>query len=257
MDENSKVRKLGDFAEAETFNASDVLFAEQNGNARKLPGSVLQKFCQDSIQTLVTAVQRLAQTTAVYEIKARESAAMASENANTASRAADSAENARDAIVNMEVTAETLETGKDAYATKSYESGKFHISFGLPRGERGAPFSIAKIYKSVSEMQLNYATDGVRIGGFVLIDSGNVEDPDNAKLFVKTEVAYSFLTDLSGAQGIEGPQGVQGPKGEKGDKGDPAYTQEEIEAIISQAILTELGIIEPILDDTIGGLKDE
>ena len=47
---------------------------------------------------------------------------------------------------------------------------------------------------------------------------------------------------------------VPGPQGEKGD---PAYTQEEIEAIINQAIQTELGIIEPILDDTIGGLEDE
>ena len=60
-----------------------------------------------------------------------------------------------------------------------------------------------------------------------------------------------------GPQGVQGEQGVQGVQGEKGDKGDPAYTQEEIEAIINQAIQTELGIIEPILDDTIGGLKDE
>ena len=89
MDENSKVRKLGEFPETSEFNASDVLFAEQNGKARKLPGLVLQKFCQDSIQTLVTAVQKLAQTTAGYEIKARESAAAASENAETASSSAD------------------------------------------------------------------------------------------------------------------------------------------------------------------------
>ena len=51
--------------------------------------------------------------------------------------------------------------------------------------------------------------------------------------------------------------GPQGPQGEKGDKGDPAYTQDEIEAIIHQAIMTELGIIEPILDDTLGGLDNE
>ena len=51
--------------------------------------------------------------------------------------------------------------------------------------------------------------------------------------------------------------GPQGPQGEKGDKGDPAYTQDEIEAIIHQSIMTELGIIEPILDDTLGGLDNE
>lgn len=60
-----------------------------------------------------------------------------------------------------------------------------------------------------------------------------------------------------GPQGEMGPAGPEGPQGEKGDKGDPAYTKEEIEALINQAIQTELGIIEPILDDTIGGLKDE
>lgn len=60
-----------------------------------------------------------------------------------------------------------------------------------------------------------------------------------------------------GPQGEMGPAGPEGPQGEKGDKGDPAYTKEEIETIINQAIQTELGIIEPILDDTIGGLKDE
>lgn len=64
-------------------------------------------------------------------------------------------------------------------------------------------------------------------------------------------------TGEQGPQGIQGEQGVQGVQGEKGDKGDPAYTQEEIEAIINQAIMTELGIIEPILDDTLGGLDNE
>lgn len=165
MDENSKVRKLGEFPETSEFNASDVLFAEQNGKARKLPGLVLQKFCQDSIQTLVTAVQKLAQTTAGYEIKARESAAAASENAETASSSADlaaqavtaasqytnsaqtyakgaqlaanAAENARDAIVNMEVTAETLAPGADATVETEMVDGRLVVSFGLPRGDRG------------------------------------------------------------------------------------------------------------------------
>jgi hypothetical protein len=63
-----------------------------------------------------------------------------------------------------------------------------------------------------------------------------------------------------GDQGIQGEQGIQGIQGEvgpKGDKGDPAYTKEEIEALINQTVQTELGIIEPLLDDILGGLDNE
>ena len=63
-----------------------------------------------------------------------------------------------------------------------------------------------------------------------------------------------------GDQGVQGEQGIQGLQGEvgpKGDKGDPAYTKEEIEALINQTVQTELGIIEPLLDDILGGLDNE
>lgn len=104
------------------------------------------------------------------------------------------------------------------------------------KGEKGDPFSIAKVYTSVAEMNSGYATDGVPQGGFVVINTGNVEDEDNAKLFYKGKAKYEYLTDLSGAKGMTGPQGEtgatgkQGPvgpqgetgaKGEKGEKGDP------------------------------------
>lgn len=100
------------------------------------------------------------------------------------------------------------------------------------QGERGAPFAVAKIYNSVNEMNAGYSVDGVGIGEFVLIDTGDVNDEDNAKLFVKGATSYSYITDMSGAQGIQGPQGVQGiqgiqglqgeqgPQGEQGVKGD-------------------------------------
>lgn len=40
------------------------------------------------------------------------------------------------------------------------------------KGDTGDPFAIAKIYSSISAMNNGYATDGVKIGGFVLIDTG-------------------------------------------------------------------------------------
>lgn len=91
-----------------------------------------------------------------------------------------------------------------------------------PQGPKGEPFFISKVYPSVNAMHLAYSTDGVPVGGFVVIDTGNVDDEDNAKLFFKGAAEYEFLTDLSGAQGIQGPQGeqgIQGPRGEQGIQG--------------------------------------
>lgn len=87
------------------------------------------------------------------------------------------------------------------------------------KGDRGDAFSISKVYESVEAMQSGYATDGVPSGGFVVIDTGNVEDEDNAKLYYKGTSAYMYLTDMSGATGLQGPTGAKGDKGEKGDTG--------------------------------------
>ena len=114
---------------------------------------------------------------------------------------------------------------------------------------------IQKEYESVEAMNLAAATDGVPEGGFVLISS-NVEDPDNAKLYVKGADGYELKADLSGAtgtngvtpllrisgstgmwevsydagaaweslgvkaQGPQGEQGEQGPQGEQGLQGE-------------------------------------
>lgn len=87
------------------------------------------------------------------------------------------------------------------------------------KGEKGDPFSIAKTFPSVSEMNSGFATDGVKEGQFVIIDTGNVEDVDNAKLYVKGSEAYTYITDLSGATGMKGPQGQQGIQGPAGEPG--------------------------------------
>ena len=77
-----------------------------------------------------------------------------------------------------------------------------------PKGEKGDPFSIYKTYTSISAM--NADATNVSDGMFVLIENG-VDDPDSAKLYVRTtdgSEAFQYITDLSGAQGIQGPQGV-------------------------------------------------
>ena len=96
-------------------------------------------------------------------------------------------------------------------------------------GKDGKPFTIAKVFTSVAEMNKGFATDGIAEGAFVIINTGNVEDEDNGKLYYKGNAKYEFLTDLSGATGIQGPkgeagpagpQGIQGLKGEQGPRGE-------------------------------------
>jgi hypothetical protein len=86
-----------------------------------------------------------------------------------------------------------------------------------PQGPAGEAFSIYKVYASISAMNADAAN--VPEGKFVLISS-TVEDPDNAKLYVKNNLgSFNYVTDMSGAQGIQGPQGIQGVQGERGPEG--------------------------------------
>lgn len=69
-------------------------------------------------------------------------AAQSAEDAASAKSAAETAKTdaqaARDAIVNMNVEAVTLETGKPAMVSKSLVDNVYKLAFGLPRGETGA-----------------------------------------------------------------------------------------------------------------------
>ena len=76
-------------------------------------------------------------------------------------------------------------------------------------GDTGAPFAIYKTYVSVAAM--NADAGNVPDGAFVLIETGNVDDEDNSKLYVRTvggAADFQFVTDLSGAQGIKGDNGT-------------------------------------------------
>lgn len=107
------------------------------------------------------------------------------------------------------------------------ETSQYYICTGLPenastwlylanlqgakgeKGDAGAPFAIYKTYGSIAAMNADAAN--VPDGAFVLIETGNVDDPTNSQLFVRTTdgtSAFEFVTDLSGAQGIKGDNGT-------------------------------------------------
>lgn len=88
------------------------------------------------------------------------------------------------------------------------------------KGDTGAPFAIKKTYASVDEMKADFSNDEVQVNEFVIINTNDTNDEDNAKLFIKGESEFLFITDLSGAQGIQGPKGDKGEKGEQGLPGE-------------------------------------
>lgn len=97
-----------------------------------------------------------------------------------------------------------------------------------PQGVPGKPFGIKKAYNSVADMNANFSSD-LDEGDFCIIAS-NVEDKDNADLYVRQGTKMKLIVDLSGATGIQGPagpqgkQGVQGPQGNVGPQGPKGDT---------------------------------
>ena len=80
-------------------------------------------------------------------------------------------------------------------------------------GPAGAPFTIYRTYATIALMEADFAN--VPDGSFVAIQS-NVEDPDNAKLYLRGNSEFTFITDMSGATGIHGDKGDTGDDGKAG-----------------------------------------
>lgn len=110
----------------------------------------------------------------------------------------------------------------------------------------GDAFTIVKTYSSVQAMEDDYNNPEVKAGQFVMIDTGNVENEEDSRLYLKGNTEWKFISDLSGAQGIQGLSAYQvavqhgfegtedewlislkGEKGETGPKGDKGATGEK------------------------------
>lgn len=115
----------------------------------------------------------------------------------------------------------------------------------------GDAFTIVKTYPSIQAMEDDYNNPEVKTGQFVMIDTGNVENEEDSRLYLKGDTEWKFISDLSGAQGIQGlsayqvavqhgfegteaewlislkgEKGETGPKGDKGDTGEKGATGE-------------------------------
>lgn len=73
----------------------------------------------------------------------------------------------------------------------------------------GDSFVIKRTYSSVQEMEDNFNSSDVLVGEFVVINTEDIEDPENSRLYMKAEESWKFITDLSGATGVTGLSAYQ------------------------------------------------
>lgn len=146
--------------------------------------------------------------------KASEDAAVAAlEAANKANEAADKADQAvkeiegivDDAIAATdkaeEIASNPPKIVDNDWWIYDYDT-KQYVNTGI--AAIGDAFTYKKEYPSVEAMEADWGTADVKLGEYVLINTNNVEDPDDAKVYLKTQEGWKFIVDLSGMQGIQG-----------------------------------------------------
>lgn len=146
--------------------------------------------------------------------KASEDAAIAAlEAANKANEAADKANQAVEEIEGIvddaiaatdkaeEIASNPPKIVDNDWWIYNYET-KQYVNTGI--AAIGDAFTYKKEYPSIEAMEADWGTADVKLGEYVLINTNDVEDPDDAKVYLKTQNGWKFIVDLSGMQGIQG-----------------------------------------------------
>lgn len=146
--------------------------------------------------------------------KASEDAAVAAlDAANKANEAADKANQAVEEIEDViddaiaatnkaeEIASNPPKIVDNDWWIYNYET-KQYVNTGI--AAIGDAFTYKKEYPSIEAMEADWGTADVKLGEYVLINTNNVEDPDDAKVYLKTQNGWKFIVDLSGMQGIQG-----------------------------------------------------
>ena len=146
--------------------------------------------------------------------KASEDAAVAAlEAANKANEAADKANQAVEEIEGIvddaiaatdkaeEIASNPPKIVDNDWWIYDYDT-KQYVNTGI--AAIGDAFTYKKEYPSIEAMEADWGTADVKLGEYVLINTNDVEDPDDAKVYLKTQNGWKFIVDLSGMQGIQG-----------------------------------------------------
>ena len=195
-------KTIGDLTQAESIGSEDLFVLEQNSEAKKLKGATLLDFVTLSIVSVTAATQ------------AAENAAAAKTGAESAQTEAQAA---RDAILNMIVEAITLEQGSPATVEKSLVDSVYKLTFGLPKGEKGAKGDTGP----ANTLAIGTVTKGTEAAATI---TGSAPNQTLNLVLPKGDKGDKGATGETGATGPQGPQGLQGLPGEKGDKGETGAT---------------------------------
>ena len=196
-------KTIGDLTQAESIGGEDLFVLEQGGEAKKLKGARLVKYAQDTVGAQVTVATEAAESA--------ETAKTGAESAQTQAQAA------RDAILNMIVEAITLESGTAATVDKSLVDSVYKLTFGLPKGEKGAKGDTGPANK----LAIGTVTKGTEAAATI---TGSAPNQTLNLVLPKGDKGDKGATGETGATGPQGPQGLQGLPGEKGDKGETGAT---------------------------------
>ena len=180
----SNSQGVGELPEVSSLAGINSLPTLRNGNQVVVtPISLLEKPATDAAARADAAASQAVQIASDAVAEAQSSIKAAVDNAN-------------------DTATHPTYIGEDNYVytwnkdTKTYNKTSIYV--------RGEGFSISKTYRSVADMNAD-SSHGLKEGDFVLINTGDVENPDNARIYVvNAQGSFTFLVDMSGAIGFTG-----------------------------------------------------
>ena len=139
-------------------------------------------------------------------IAALEAANKANESADKANQAVEEIEGIVDDAIAATDKAEEIASNPPKIVDNdwwiyNYDT-KQYVNTGI--SAIGDAFTYKKEYPSIEAMEADWGTADVKLGEYVIINANDVEDPDDAKVYLKTQEGWKFIVDLSGMQGIQG-----------------------------------------------------
>lgn len=164
---------------------------------KRISGETDREIAETSRKEAETARAEAERLRAEAEAQRAKDSAAAIENAGAATASANTS-----AAAAQETADHPTYIGADHYVykwnkeTKAYDKTDIFV--------KGDAFSIKKVYTSVSEMEADTENAEIKEGDFVLINTGDVENPDNARLYIRSSAGFDFLVDMSGAIGFTG-----------------------------------------------------
>lgn len=161
---------------------------------------------QDWIDSLSKASEDAAVAALDAANKANEAADKANEAADKANQAVEEIEGIVDDAIAATDKAEEIASNPPKIVDNDWwiydYDTKQYVNTGI--SAIGDAFTYKKEYPSIEAMEADWGTADVKLGEYVLINTNDVEDPDDAKVYLKTQNGWKFIVDLSGMQGIQG-----------------------------------------------------